>query len=93
MSKPLSDFSAVIVTALIISDTSTYTSSVTIPTDMWLVDIDNTLEPLKRWAIGDGNDKDRWIYINMWRHSDTQIHCSTSYNTFSGARILAIHGM
>ncbi|AYO07255.1 phage tail protein [Vibrio parahaemolyticus] len=93
LSKPLSDFSAVIVTALIISDTSTYTSSVTIPTDMWLVDIDNTLEPLKRWAIGDGNDKDRWIYINMWRHSDTQIHCSTSYNTFSGARILAIHGM
>ncbi|EOG1476791.1 phage tail protein [Vibrio parahaemolyticus] len=93
LSKPLSDFSAVIVTALIISDTSIYTSSVTIPTDMWLVDIDNTLEPLKRWAIGDGNDKDRWIYINMWRHSDTQIHCSTSHNTFSGARILAIHGM
>ncbi len=93
LSKPLSDFSAVIVTALITSDANAYTSSVTIPTDMWLVDIDNTLEPLKRWAIGDGNDKDRWIYINMWRHSDTQIHCSTSYNTFSGARILAIHGM
>ncbi|EJL3958157.1 phage tail protein [Vibrio parahaemolyticus] len=93
LSKPLSDFSAVIVTALIRSDTSAYTSSVTIPTDMWLVDIDNTLEPLKRWAIGDGNDKDRWVYINMWRHSDTQIHCSTSNDTLTGVRILAIHGM
>ncbi|EOG1475771.1 tail fiber protein [Vibrio parahaemolyticus] len=93
LSKPLSDFSAVIVTALIRSEASTYTSSVTIPTDMWLVDIENTIEPLKRWAIGDGNDKDRWLYINMWRHSDTQIHCSTSYDTMSGARILAIHGM